>query len=67
MEENDIIYDLIKPDLVSWIGGRRYTNWGWSDGLAWNFENWHEGEPNNSGGNKKTYLSKNEMHFSNYR
>ena len=51
LDENNVIYDLIKTDSVSWIGGRRdTTNWGWSDGLAWNWENWHTGEPNNAGG-----------------
>ena len=51
LDENNVIYDLIKTDSVSWIGGQRdKTNWGWSDGLAWNWENWHTGEPNNAGG-----------------
>ena len=39
----------------AWLGGYQNSNgadepWRWSDGSAWDFENWMSGQPSNSGG-----------------
>ncbi|XP_041642005.1 type-2 ice-structuring protein-like [Cheilinus undulatus] len=36
----------------AWLGGSdqyREGNWGWNDGSSWNFKNWCNDQPNNSG------------------
>ena len=55
---HDITTNTFVADLASgraWIGGYQKGNgedepWLWSDGSAWDFENWHPGEPTNDGG-----------------
>ena len=41
---------------MAWLGGFQNSSgedepWRWSDGSAWDFENWLEGNPNNDGPN----------------
>ena len=53
--ENNFVYSLMRPPTVSpryleqstWIGGN--SNSGWLDGSAWDYENWHSGEPGQNG------------------
>ena len=50
--ENQFIRQLGGADRL-WLGGRRSsdcqacTDFTWSDGSAWDYENWDRGEPNN--------------------
>ena len=48
---NNFVTNLIGPN-VAWLGGFQNSSradepWRWSDGSAWDYENWAEGEPNN--------------------
>jgi len=50
-EEQSFIDDLNSTVDSLWIGASRdgYFNWSWVTGEEWNYTNWEEGEPNNSG------------------
>jgi len=42
-------------EYMCWIGGSdaaQEGTWTWSDGTAWDYENWEDGEPNNDGGDE---------------
>ena len=50
-EEQEQIDALNRENRNLWIGGYREddgTEWKWVTGEAWGYENWNEGEPNNS-------------------
>ena len=50
--ENEFIRQLSRGDRL-WLGGRRSRScqacrdFTWSDGTAWDYDNWDQGEPNN--------------------
>ena len=51
--ENEFIRQLGRTERL-WLGGRRTsctgracTDFTWSDGSAWDYDNWDRGEPNN--------------------
>ena len=55
---HDNITNTFVADLApgrAWLGGYQAGNgedepWLWSDGSAWDYENWRAGEPNNDDG-----------------
>ena len=50
--ENDLVQSLIGNNDASWIGGQylpTLRKWAWTDGSAFNYDNWNKGEPNESG------------------
>ena len=53
-EEQIFVESLNVGDLRLWIGGYRDDsfNWCWVTGEVWDYTNWGEGEPNNSGDEK---------------
>ena len=52
--ESDFAFkDLGIGEHDSWVGGRDEASegvWTWSDGTPWEYESWHEEQPNNLGG-----------------
>ena len=48
-----------------WTGGYKLTSddnsWGWSDGSAWNYNSWSEGEPNSIGKDHCVIMYVNEL------
>jgi len=52
--ENTMVFDLTGGDYTAWIGLHEYPEetWNWSDGSAYDYTSWKNGEPNNHGGNE---------------
>ena len=50
-DTNNFLFTIIQNADV-WIGGYRNENqdWVWSDGTPWEYESWHEDQPNDLGG-----------------
>ena len=44
---NSVSSDLVPANTskVAWLGARHEAGWGWSDGTAWHYHNWGEGQP----------------------
>ena len=48
-EENTFILDALSSPWF-WIGGTyQSSQWTWSDGTQWNFDDWHPGQPSGNG------------------
>ena len=46
-----------------WIGGNKVDGqWQWSNGDAWDFENWASGEPNKDASQKEIFVRLNPSH-----
>jgi thiol-disulfide isomerase/thioredoxin len=60
-EENEFLYNQFGRDHVCWLGAtdeEAEGTWKWVTGEAWDFENWHSGEPSNNGnGSPENYLA----------
>ena len=55
---NTFVANLTGPN-AAWLGGFQNSSgadepWRWSDGSAWDYENWYDREPNNHG--REDYL-----------
>ena len=60
--ENDFVVDLAKDCSYIWTGGKTSdkTTWYWITGEPFDYQNWSEGEPNDTNGNEDSleiYLS----------
>lgn len=54
-EEQDILSNMVKPGTFGdyWLGGNDLLSegvWQWVTGEDWSYQNWADGEPNNSSG-----------------
>ena len=54
-EENQFLVDLDTSEGSVWLGGNDIATegtWVWTDGLAWNYQNWYPSNPSNHGSNE---------------
>ena len=43
---NSVSSELVPANTsrVAWLGARHEAGWGWSDGTAWHYHNWAQGQ-----------------------
>ncbi|XP_030042855.1 lectin-like [Microcaecilia unicolor] len=64
LEEQQFVLKLSKNNVI-WIGASdsyKDRTFFWTDGSAWDYENWHSGEPNNFHGTREACV--NSYYFS---